>query len=571
MILPGPLADFVKHPQVCISLREFQLRQTAAATVSWTAEQRQQHRAACKSKGKLSLGQKLDIISLHQSRDPDQRKSQAQLANLYGKSRSAISKILRPENIAKLKNISDTGVHKGVKRYSHVLPQLEMEKRIHQMMVDKGSDRPLLSLVSGRTEVIAYAQKIALEAGVTDFRPTHGWYARFLKRHGLVHKGDEKRLTGDDGALQSAAAERASGHDASDEDDADEEHDDSDEDDAGTLLKGAMASTQRGRSCMGAVSTPASGRHSPVHRRSLEVFGGGASAYSGPWHAAAQEGAFLRAQADASQDLRTRRGEAGGSGGLDLREGAASKAAASSAAAAAAAAAAVAKAASYGMAAAATTAALDSLANKPTPGADVGRWLWGSGADLQATTTRREQVRVGDLLAKELQAIEDAYQHDIQQAHDKLKRDLVLQDQAFNAAAAASALFNLQKVAATNNFPVNLEWLGIDSSAIAGAHPVPVPDLPSSRLFSETMLEVDHAPHHAPLSAYLSCTAYRKPASLSSRLTSLLLPGMNGWLRQSALVCAGLGLAQPAYSQVKPLLVGRRHRDASPSTRALAH
>ena len=38
---------------------------------------------------------------------------QAQLAILYGKSRSAISKILRPENISKLKDISDTGVHKG--------------------------------------------------------------------------------------------------------------------------------------------------------------------------------------------------------------------------------------------------------------------------------------------------------------------------------------------------------------------------------------------------------------------------------------------------------------------------
>ena len=110
-------------------------------------EQRLQHRIACKSKGKLSLGQKLDIITQHQSRDPDTRKTQvstapacahdsralaawgvcltltaarvrllvlqAQLAQIYGKSRSAISKILRPENIAKLKSISDTGVRKG--------------------------------------------------------------------------------------------------------------------------------------------------------------------------------------------------------------------------------------------------------------------------------------------------------------------------------------------------------------------------------------------------------------------------------------------------------------------------
>ncbi len=43
---------------------------------SWTIEQRLQHRIACKSKGKLSLGQKLDIITQHQSRDPVTRKTQ---------------------------------------------------------------------------------------------------------------------------------------------------------------------------------------------------------------------------------------------------------------------------------------------------------------------------------------------------------------------------------------------------------------------------------------------------------------------------------------------------------------
>ena len=122
-------------------------------------EQRLQHRIACKSKSKLSLGQKLEIVAQHQSRDPAIRKTQvsfaplmpthsapmpthsdvmyprarprnlsgrptllgryarvalqAQLAILYGKSRSAISKILRPENISKLKDNSATGVHKG--------------------------------------------------------------------------------------------------------------------------------------------------------------------------------------------------------------------------------------------------------------------------------------------------------------------------------------------------------------------------------------------------------------------------------------------------------------------------
>ncbi len=37
-----------------------------------------------------------------------------------------------------------------------------------------------------------------------------------------------------------------------------------------------------------------------------------------------------------------------------------------------------------------------------------------------------------------------------------------------NTAAAASALYSLQAVAASNNLAVNLEWLGLDASALAG-------------------------------------------------------------------------------------------------------
>ena len=33
-------------------------------------------------------------------------------------------------------------------------------------------------------------QEIAEEAGIHDFRPTYGWYSRFLKRHGLADNVD---------------------------------------------------------------------------------------------------------------------------------------------------------------------------------------------------------------------------------------------------------------------------------------------------------------------------------------------------------------------------------------------
>lgn len=49
---------------------------------SWSMEQRLQHRIACKSKSKLSLGQKLQIVAQHQSRDPAIRKTQVSSAPL---------------------------------------------------------------------------------------------------------------------------------------------------------------------------------------------------------------------------------------------------------------------------------------------------------------------------------------------------------------------------------------------------------------------------------------------------------------------------------------------------------
>jgi len=113
-------------------------------------------------------------------------------------------------------------LHTGVKRYSHVLPHLELEKKIHNMMVERTGGH--LSLCPGsvcvcvfcgvfvcvcvcvcgcvcvcvcglsatplshtqhttkmctgrRGEVMAFAQEVAEQAGVTDFRATYGWYS----------------------------------------------------------------------------------------------------------------------------------------------------------------------------------------------------------------------------------------------------------------------------------------------------------------------------------------------------------------------------------------------------------
>jgi hypothetical protein len=84
---------------------------------SWSEEERNSHKDACTGKRKLTLGEKLDIVRLHESTDPAEKKNQVQLASMYEKSRSAISKILQPDFVNKLKDIAATGVCTGVKRF----------------------------------------------------------------------------------------------------------------------------------------------------------------------------------------------------------------------------------------------------------------------------------------------------------------------------------------------------------------------------------------------------------------------------------------------------------------------
>ncbi|EKX30843.1 hypothetical protein GUITHDRAFT_122947 [Guillardia theta CCMP2712] len=67
---------------------------------AWTEEERGAHSKACHGKSKLSLMQKLEIIELYETTT---WMSQTEIAAIFGRSRSAISKILRPESVRKLK------------------------------------------------------------------------------------------------------------------------------------------------------------------------------------------------------------------------------------------------------------------------------------------------------------------------------------------------------------------------------------------------------------------------------------------------------------------------------------
>jgi hypothetical protein len=406
-------------------------------TRSWTEEQRLHHRLACKAKGKLSLGQKLDIIAQHQSRNPERRKTQAQLAQLYGKSRSAISKILRPENIAKLKNISDTGVHKGVKRYSHVLPQLELEKRIHEMMVERAGNAAACVYYGRRAEVMAFAQKVAREAGVVDFRPTYGWYARFLKRHGLAESAEEA-LRGDadmDGESNDSSSEAHHGSD-----------DERDEGAAGKSKKKKRKHKTEGRG--GGPANDLQALVAAIKQEEMSSNAADTSAQLARQLSPAQlQQLLLVLHSQAQQDNLL--GAASGT---------------NSAAAAAAAAAAKAAVAAVAASQAAANAAAFSRSSLPGSGAQgqgvppgLGSWFFQPGAMVHGVGGQAQgNEAVGRDLAASIQAA--------QTAQENLAQNMQLN----NTAAAASALLNLQKMAATNQMQVNLECLGIDPVALAG-------------------------------------------------------------------------------------------------------
>ena len=72
---------------------------------NWTDTDRAKHSIYCKGKSRLSKEEKYHIIKMWESKDDSSslQLTQSQIAKLFDKSRSAISKILSPKNVEKIK------------------------------------------------------------------------------------------------------------------------------------------------------------------------------------------------------------------------------------------------------------------------------------------------------------------------------------------------------------------------------------------------------------------------------------------------------------------------------------
>ncbi|EKX41844.1 hypothetical protein GUITHDRAFT_111990 [Guillardia theta CCMP2712] len=129
-----------------------------------------------KQTSKLTLAEKLSIIRSHESPDC-LYKTHESLARAFGKSRSAISKLLRPENVYKLKLMEASGVKLTVKRAVRQIPQFEVAVRTFVLGLEGKAQR--------RLRVQAFAKELAGRLGIDNFSGGRGWYNGFMKRHGL--------------------------------------------------------------------------------------------------------------------------------------------------------------------------------------------------------------------------------------------------------------------------------------------------------------------------------------------------------------------------------------------------
>ena len=127
----------------------------------WSDQERAKHSQACKSKGRLTLAEKLEIIRLFQSDDPAERKSQKELAAMFGKSRMTISTIVRPENIEWYKQLGESGVRLGAKRYKRSEPP-DFERRVYEA-IGKGQT------ATTKAEIARVAESIARSQDLPDF------------------------------------------------------------------------------------------------------------------------------------------------------------------------------------------------------------------------------------------------------------------------------------------------------------------------------------------------------------------------------------------------------------------
>ena len=96
---------------------------------------------------------------------------------MFNKSRMTISKLLRPESIAKIEALDALGVRLEAKRCK-LVRHPELERRVYEAV---GLGHRLTS----KAEIFSKAQDIACELNIRDFDGNTNWCLRFIQQHDL--------------------------------------------------------------------------------------------------------------------------------------------------------------------------------------------------------------------------------------------------------------------------------------------------------------------------------------------------------------------------------------------------
>ena len=120
---------------------------------------------------------------------------------MFGKSRMTISKLLRPEGIAKTKELANAGVRLESRRCKRA-QYPELEGRLYEKL-------GMGSRVVTKAEVMQLAEDLADEMGIVDMEVNNNWCTRFVKQHDLsmgVHSAAARKPAGEWKTAQQAGA-----------------------------------------------------------------------------------------------------------------------------------------------------------------------------------------------------------------------------------------------------------------------------------------------------------------------------------------------------------------------------
>jgi len=103
---------------------------------------------------------------------------QAELARMFAKSRMTISKLMRPESIAKVHALAASGVRLDVRRCKRAqYPEIEQ-----RLFISVGRGTRTVT----KSEIIEQAEKMACDMNINDMDASNNWCNRFVSQHNLV-------------------------------------------------------------------------------------------------------------------------------------------------------------------------------------------------------------------------------------------------------------------------------------------------------------------------------------------------------------------------------------------------